>query len=137
MNEPTSPAPYPRLVADIGGTNARFAIIESPGAAPTHLRSMRCADHAGPAEALQAWQADTGAAPPQVAAFGIATPLTGDQVAMTNHRWQFSIGALRAACIGSPWSMISPPSPSPCPCSALTICARSVPARRRLERPAG
>lgn len=97
MNEPTSPAPYPRLVADIGGTNARFAIIESPGAAPTHLRSMRCADHAGPAEALQAWQADTGAAPPQVAAFGIATPLTGDQVAMTNHRWQFSIGALRAA----------------------------------------
>jgi glucokinase len=97
MNERTPPAPYPRLVADIGGTNARFAIIASPGAAPTHLRSMRCADHAGPQAALQAWRADTGATPPEVAAFGIATPLTGDQVAMTNHPWKFSIGALRAA----------------------------------------
>src|SRR5690606_9674955 len=40
-------APYPRLVADIGGTNARFALVEAPGAAPTQLRSLRCAEHAG------------------------------------------------------------------------------------------
>lgn len=92
----TALAPYPRLVADIGGTNARFALIEAPDAAPTHLRSLRCAEHDGPAAALRAWLADTGATLPEYAAFGIATPIDGDAVAMTNHSWRFSIEALRA-----------------------------------------
>ena len=34
---------------------------------------------------------------PQLAALGIATPIDADAVAMTNHPWRFSIGALRAA----------------------------------------
>ncbi|MBV2263422.1 MAG: glucokinase [Thauera sp.] len=90
-------APYPRLVADIGGTNARFALIEAPDAAPTRLRTLRCAEHAGPEAALRAWLEDTGTAVPDFAAFGIATPIDGDAVAMTNHPWRFSVGALRAA----------------------------------------
>ena len=90
-------APYPRLVADIGGTNARFAIIEAPGAAPTQLRSLRCAEHNGPEAALRAWLEDVGAQLPDLAAFGIATPIDGDAVAMTNHPWRFSVGELRAA----------------------------------------
>lgn len=97
MKNRSSPAPYPRLVADIGGTNVRFAIIESPGVPPAHLRALGCADHAGVEDALRAWQAQTGASIPEVAGFGIATPVTGDEVAMTNHPWRFSIGALRAA----------------------------------------
>ncbi|HRG72607.1 MAG: glucokinase [Proteobacteria bacterium] len=92
-----TPAPYPRLVADIGGTNARFALVEAPGAAPTHLRALRCAEHSGPEAALRAWLADTGARLPAYAAFGIATPIDGDGVAMTNHPWRFSIGALCGA----------------------------------------
>src|SRR5690606_36924916 len=64
-----APAPWPRLVADIGGTNVRFALIAHPGAAPSALRSLRCADFAGPGEALRAWLADTGASLPTVAAF--------------------------------------------------------------------
>ena len=92
-----APAPWPRLVADIGGTNVRFALIAHPGAAPSALRSLRCADFAGPGEALRAWLADTGASLPTVAAFGIATPITGDEVAMTNHPWRFSVATLRAA----------------------------------------
>jgi glucokinase len=90
-------APYPRLVADIGGTNARFALVQAPGAAPTQLRSLRCAEHAGPEAALRAWLEDTRTRLPDYAAFGIATPIDGDAVAMTNHPWRFSIGALRAA----------------------------------------
>ena len=50
-----APAPWPRLVADIGGTNVRFALIAHPGAAPSALRSLRCADFAGPGEALRAF----------------------------------------------------------------------------------
>ena len=90
-------APYPRLVADIGGTNARFALVQAPGAAPTQLRSLRCAEHAGPEAALRAWLEDTRTRLPDCAAFGIATPIDGDAVAMTNHPWRFSIGTLRAA----------------------------------------
>ena len=97
MPAPSPSAPWPRLVADIGGTNVRFALIARPGAAPSALLSLRCADFAGPGEALQAWLAETGAALPGVAAFGIATPISGDEVAMTNHPWRFSVCALRAA----------------------------------------
>lgn len=97
MTKEALPAPYPRLVADIGGTNVRFAIVGHPAAAPVHLRSLRCADHAGPDAALRAYLADTGAALPEVAAFGIATAVDGDEVAMTNHPWRFSVESVRAS----------------------------------------
>ena len=48
---PETSESHPRLVADIGGTNARFAWVEAPDAPPGHLRTLRAADHAGPAEA--------------------------------------------------------------------------------------
>lgn len=97
LPERAAPALWPRLVADIGGTNVRFALIERAGAAPSALRSLRCADFAGPHAALQAWLAKTGAALPAVGVFGIATPISGDEVVMTNHPWRFSVEALRAA----------------------------------------
>lgn len=92
----SSALPYPRLVADIGGTNARFAIVDKPASPPRQVLNLRCADHAGPARAVRAYLAATGLALPEVAAFGIATPVTGDAVAMTNHPWRFSVGGLRA-----------------------------------------
>lgn len=96
MRPPLCSAAYPRLIADIGGTNARFALIERPGGELLALRSLPCAGFDGPAEAVRAWLADTGAALPAVAAFGIATPVGGDTVAMTNQHWRFSVEALRA-----------------------------------------
>lgn len=96
MTQRPLPASYPRLVADIGGTNVRFAIVDRPAGAPAHLRSLRCADHAGPEAALRAYLADTGVELPGVAAFGIATPVDGDEVAMTNHPWRFSVASVRA-----------------------------------------
>ena len=36
---------WPALVADIGGTNARFALIETPGAAPTEVKWLKNADY--------------------------------------------------------------------------------------------
>lgn len=86
----------PRLVGDIGGTNARFAIVTAPGAQPTHIRVLPCAGYAGPAEAIRDYLRLEGLEPPPVAAFGIANPVTGDHVAMTNHHWAFSVEGLRA-----------------------------------------
>lgn len=85
----------PRLVGDIGGTNARFAILAAPGAAPERVLTLACADYPGPAAAIRAYAACTGIALPALAALGIANPVDGDHIAMTNHVWSFSIEALR------------------------------------------
>lgn len=87
---------HPRLVADIGGTNVRFAVVAAPASPPQQVRAFHCSDYAGPGEAVRAYLAATGLALPQFAAFGIATPITGDEVAMTNHPWRFSVAGLRA-----------------------------------------
>ncbi len=87
---------YPRLVGDIGGTNARFALVAGPGEQPGHVRTLPCAAYPGPEEAIRDYLALEGLDAPRVAAFGIATPITGDRVSMTNHHWRFSVEALRA-----------------------------------------
>ena len=84
----------PALVADIGGTNARFALIE--GAAPLReVATMRCADHPDIGAAIAAYLADAApATPPAHAAIAVAAPVTGDTVDFTNGPWAFSIAAL-------------------------------------------
>ncbi|CAA7623167.1 glucokinase [Magnetospirillum sp. UT-4] len=83
------------LIADIGGTNVRFALVAPDGAIGEALR-MRCADYAGPAEAAEAFLAAASpAAAPTRAAFAVASPIAGDQVDLTNSSWRFSIEATR------------------------------------------
>ncbi len=92
------PAPYPRWLGDIGGTNARFGWQACEGAEITQVQVFPCAAYASLYDAAQAY-ADylkQYAIPvPACAAFGIATAVTGDAVAMTNHPWAFSVDALR------------------------------------------
>jgi glucokinase len=87
---------YPRLVGDIGGTNARFATIAHPGGGLEAVQSLPCADFGGPREAIEHYLAHSGQARPRWCAFGIANPVDGDAVRMTNHHWAFSIRALQA-----------------------------------------
>lgn len=90
-------AAYPRLVGDVGGTNARFGWIDAPGAAPADIDVERVADHASLRDALAAYLATHARAQPRWAALGIATTVDGDHVRMTNHPWEFSIAALQRA----------------------------------------
>ncbi len=101
---PASPAAlFPRLLADIGGSNARFAWQAAPGAAPDHLRTLPAAEYAGPLEAatlyLHDLAATTGAGwqPPRAAALAVATAVGGDEVDFTNSGWRFRPAALRQA----------------------------------------
>ncbi|MBI1214963.1 MAG: glucokinase [Alphaproteobacteria bacterium] len=82
-----------KLIADIGATNARFALVEN--AHIDHIEVLPCNDYATLAEAAQAYlqkndrKAESGA-------FAVAVPMDGsDTVAMTNHGWQFSIEQTR------------------------------------------
>ena len=84
----------PRLLADIGGTYARFAVETSPGQFE-HQASLRCADHANFHAAVTAYMANLPAAHIDHAAVAIANPVEGDQVRMTNYHWEFSIEQMR------------------------------------------
>ncbi|GAB3129190.1 glucokinase [Novispirillum itersonii] len=86
---------YPRLLGDIGGTNARFALETAPGIIGS-LRILPTRDHAGFAEALHTYLTETGTTGLRHAAIGIATAVTGDHVSMTNHPWSFSIAEIRS-----------------------------------------
>lgn len=86
---------FPRLLGDIGGTNARFGWQTGPGTAPSDIATYACADHASLLDAIRHDLAGRRDAAPRACAIGIANPVTGDQVRMTNHHWSFSIAALR------------------------------------------
>jgi len=86
---------YPRLVGDIGGTNARFAWIEAPGASLGDIATLPCADYATLQDAMERYIGGLQRGAPRWAAIGIANPVLGDQVRMTNHHWSFSIEAVR------------------------------------------
>lgn len=90
-------AAAPRLVADIGGTHARFALSAGPGAAPGQQRTLACADHPSLAAAAAAYLADAGRPPVREACFAVAGPVAGDRIAFTNRAWSFSVAETRAA----------------------------------------
>src|SRR5262245_53588162 len=92
---------FPRLLGDIGGTNARFAMQFAPGEKLTEPRTLATAAHRNMKEAVEAYLAEDGAPRPRWGAFGMANPVIGDRVTMTNHDWSFSIGALKRT-LGSP-----------------------------------
>ena len=86
----------PRLLADVGGTNARFAWQGGDGAPVTDVRVLPGADFPTLQAAMHAYLEGLGRGRPALAAVAIANPITGDQVRMTNHHWAFSQAAVKA-----------------------------------------
>jgi glucokinase len=84
----------PRLLADIGGTYARFTLESAPGVFE-RAATLRCADHEDFHAAVKAYLATLPPGRIAHAAVAIANPVEGDQVRMTNYHWQFSIEAMR------------------------------------------
>lgn len=83
-----------KLIADIGATNARFALVENGVAA--HIRVLPCADYPTLTAAARAYLDQTGMTA-KTGAFAVATALDGtDLVEMTNHAWKFSIEETRS-----------------------------------------
>jgi glucokinase len=80
-----------RLIADIGGTNVRFAVM-TRGGRPRHVTHFACADYRSFPAAIDAYLAQLEMdAPPSGAAFAVAGPVLGDRVKLTNSPWGFSI----------------------------------------------
>jgi glucokinase len=85
---------WPALIADIGGTNARFAVVEGPGAKPAQARNLINADYATLADAIEAYCAEAKVRP-QRAAIAAAGPQTDGMFRLTNHsKWDVKVATL-------------------------------------------
>jgi len=83
----------PALIGDIGGTNARFALVTPGGFAPHDILALPCADYPGLVEAVRDYLTRVGATgeqTPREACLAFACPIRGDRVSMTNNHWAFS-----------------------------------------------
>ncbi|MDH3241334.1 MAG: glucokinase [Alphaproteobacteria bacterium] len=92
MSAASRPGGY-RLLADIGGTHARFA-LQRRGRQPGRFRMMETGAYPGLVPALKAYLGHWPGLRPEAAAFAVAAPLTGDRVRFTNAAWSFSRSAL-------------------------------------------
>ncbi len=80
------------LIADIGGTNARFAIADDKGYYEEIV--LKCAEFSGPAEMAKAYLEMTGRHDVTRGSFAIAGPVDGDFFFSVNLPWRFSITEL-------------------------------------------
>ena len=81
-----------RLVGDIGGTNARFAIAEA-GEYPHDVRKLPAAQYPSLVEAAEDYL--SGAPKVEEAVLAVAGPVLADEVRFSNSAWRFSIADVR------------------------------------------
>ena len=84
----------PRLLGDVGGTNARFALEYAPGQFRA-VQTLHGGDYAQFADAVEAYLRANDHPPVRHAAIAMANPVRGDRIKMTNHDWAFSISETR------------------------------------------
>ncbi len=91
-------APPTRLVGDIGGTNARLALLDH-NRVPIDPATYQCSDFPSLADAIEAYLRATGGSAEtlRAAAIAVATPVLGDRIKFTNSSWSFSIKGVKSS----------------------------------------
>lgn len=83
-----------RLVGDVGGTNARFALLDDAHR-PIHAKTYAAVQYPSMADALRQYFTDLSIKAPHSASIAVATRVLGDKIDFTNNKkWSFSITAL-------------------------------------------
>ena len=78
---------FPILIGDIGGTNARFALLVDSYAEPKQFPVVQTADFATLDEAIQTAILDRTSVQPRSAVLAVAGPVDGDEIDLTNCHW--------------------------------------------------
>lgn len=78
---------FPVLIADIGGTNARFAILPDKDADWLEFPTVRTADFATIEDAIRMTVLDNTTLLPVSSVLAIAAPVDGDEIPLTNSHW--------------------------------------------------
>src|SRR5262245_24509810 len=89
------PQPTPTvLIADIGGTTCRFAVIGADGR-PDRVHRFANREVPDLAAAVARYVAEAGVRP-RAGVLAVAAPVDGDEIALTNCAWRFRVDELRA-----------------------------------------
>ncbi|MGH3244466.1 MAG: glucokinase [Spirillospora sp.] len=87
----------PWLVADVGGTNSRFALVDGPDGLPSRVKSLPTRDHIdlgdAAADYLARYAPDVR---PSAACLAVAGPVTDGTYHLTNAGWKGTTEAVRA-----------------------------------------
>lgn len=85
------------LLADIGGTNARFATVRRGSMELEHINKLKGHDYASIDAAIAVYLRGLpeNTSRPSSACLAIAAPIEGDRITMTNLAWSFSVASLR------------------------------------------
>lgn len=82
------------LIADIGGTNARFGIVDERGV--HDLVYLECRNYTGPVEAAEDYLKKISLKErPEIGVFAVAGPVMGDLVNFTGSPWNFRISKVQ------------------------------------------
>src|SRR5262249_1452545 len=83
------------LIGDIGASNARFSLVHAGGkTSPPHVYALN--DYPSLPDAIEAYlREEKPPEKPVQAVLAVASPVTDDQVTLTNYPWTFSVKALR------------------------------------------
>ena len=82
------------LIADIGGTTCRFAVVGAHGR-PDRIVRFPNRDEPDIAAAIARYAAEAGVRP-QAGVLAVAAPVQGDEITLTNCAWRFRLGELKA-----------------------------------------
>jgi glucokinase len=83
-----------QLVADIGGTNARFALYDPISRSLEQVRILTAANYPELGAAIADYLDSAGSPRVLAACFAVACPATNDEISFTNSPWRFSRSAL-------------------------------------------
>ncbi len=78
---------FPILIGDIGGTNARFAVVMDAASGVGEPQIVKTADFATIDDAIRAAVVDRLSVQPRSAILAVAGPVNGDEIPLTNCPW--------------------------------------------------
>jgi glucokinase len=78
---------FPILIGDIGGTNARFAILVDASSPPIEFPNVRTADYATIDDAIRLGIIEATTVRPRSTVLAVAGPVDGDEIPLTNCPW--------------------------------------------------
>ncbi len=87
LNTSDAPLPFPILISDIGGTNARFSIVPDATSEQIHFPNVRGADFATIDDAIRSDVLVKAGQKPRSAILAVAGPIKGDEIPLTNSNW--------------------------------------------------
>lgn len=79
--------PFPIIIGDIGGTNARFALVTDADGDVKHFQNVETIRYPDIQTAIQHTVLDQTAMRPRTAILAVAGPIHGDAIHLTNANW--------------------------------------------------